>query len=91
MNHGISEWTGIEAMMLTDFFENKEKFAEKRTRLRHLNSFVTTEYRQDLPQERTVLENEIKELEEKITMFINSLNMEHLRSIIYMSLDMNAK
>ena len=85
------EWEGMSAILLTEYFEDKQHLAEKRTKLDHLNNFVTTDYRDDLSEMRSKLKNEIKETEQKIVEFISALSPQQLKSIIYMSLDMNVE
>lgn len=85
------EWEGMSAILLTEYLEDKQHLAEKRTKLDHLNNFVTTDYRDDLSEMRSKLKNEIKETEQKIVEFISALSPQQLKSIIYMSLDMNVE
>lgn len=85
------EWEGMSAILLTEYLEDKQHLAEKRTKLNHLNNFVTTDYRDDLSEMRSKLKNEIKETEQKIVEFISALSPQQLKSIIYMSLDMNVE
>lgn len=81
----------MSAILLTEYLEDKQHLAEKRTKLDHLNNFVTTDYRDDLSEMRSKLKNEIKETEQKIVEFISALSPQQLKSIIYMSLDMNVE
>lgn len=85
------EWEGMSVILLTEYFEDKQRLAEKKTKLNHLNNFVTTDYRDDLSEMKSKLENEVKEIEQKIVEFISALSPQQLKSIIYMSLDMDVK
>lgn len=85
------KWEGMSAILLTEYFEDKQHLAEKRTNLNHLNNFVTTDYRDDLSEMKRKLENEVKEIEQKIVEFISALSPQQLKSIIYMSLDMEVE
>ena len=85
------EWKGMSGILLTEYFENKQSLAEKRTKLNHLNNFVTTDYRNDLSEMKNELEKEVTEIEEKILEFISPLSEQQLKSIIYMSLDMDVE
>ena len=93
------EWNGMSAILLTEYFEDKQRLSEKKTKLNHLNNFVTTDYRDDLSEMKSKLEremkrkleNEVKEIEQKIVEFISALDPQHLKSIIYMSLDMDVE
>ncbi len=82
------EWKGKSEIFLNEYLDDKQSLAEKKIKLNHLCNFVTTEYRGDLSEVKESLENEIKELEKKIRIFISGLNMQQLKSVIYMSLDM---
>ena len=83
------EWKGKSQILLNEYFDNKQLLAEKKTKLNHLCNFVTTEYRSDLSEIKERLQEEISELEKKIRIFVSSLNIQQLKSIVYMSLDMN--
>lgn len=85
------EWEGMSAILLTEYFEDKQSLAEKRTKLNHLNNFVTTDYRDDLSEMKSKLENEVREIEQRIVEFISALSPQQLKSIIYMSLDMDVE
>lgn len=85
------EWEGMSGILLTEYFEDKQYLAEKKAKLNHLNNFVTTDYRDDLSEMKSELEKEVKELEQKIVEFISALSPQHLKSIIYMSLDMDVE
>lgn len=85
------EWKGKDRMLLMDYFDDKQHLAEKKTKLDHLNNFVSTEYRDDLSELKNNLEKEIKELEKKIIEFISGLDAQQLKSIIYMSLNMDVE
>ncbi len=85
------EWDGMSALLLTEYFEDKRRLAEEKKKLEHLNNFVSTEYRNDLAEIKDKLEKEVKEIEEKIVEFISGLNTQQLKSIVYMSLDMDVE
>lgn len=85
------EWNGMSAILLTEYSEDKRRLSEKKTKLNHLNNFVTTDYRDDLSEMKSKLEREVKEIEQKIVEFISALDPQHLKSIIYMSLDMDVE
>lgn len=85
------EWKGMGALLLTEYFDDKQRLAEKKRKLDHLNNFVSTEYRTDLSEIKDKLKKEINETEEKIVEFISGLNAQQLKSIIYMSLDMDVE
>lgn len=81
----------MNAILLTEYFEYKQRLSEKKTKLNHLNNFVTTNYRDDLLEMKRKLEKEVREIEQKIVEFISALGPQHLKSIIYMSLDMDVE
>lgn len=85
-SYDTQEWHGINALLLTEYLENKERLSEQKTKLRQLSHFLpaNSEWIQQLEQE-------IQELEDKIITFISPLDREQLQSILYMSLDMNIK
>lgn len=83
------EWKGKNAILLTEYFDDKQLLAEKKLKLNHLCNFVTTEYRSDLSEVKDKLKEEIEVLEKKIRIFISSLNRQQLQSLLYMSLNMN--
>lgn len=85
------EWKGMSGILLTEYFEDKQHLAEKKTKLNHLNNFLTTDYRDDLSEMKNKLEKEVMEIEEKILEFISPLSERQLKSIIYMSLDMDVE
>ncbi len=85
------EWEGMSALLLTEYFEDKQRLAEEKKKLDHLNNFVSTEYRNDLTEIKDKLEKEVKEIEKKIVEFISGLNTQQLKSIIYMSLNMDVE
>ena len=77
-------WKGAEALLLTEYFENKEKLNELKSMRNYLSrkGDVETEKHYD---------KEISEVENKILEFISGLDSQHLKSIIYMSLDMEVE
>lgn len=85
------EWEGMSALLLTEYFEDKQRLAEEKKKLDHLNNFVSTEYRNDLTEIKDKLEKEVKEIEKKIVEFISGLNTQQLKSIVYMSLNMDVE
>ena len=82
------EREGKSEILLNEYLNDKQLLTDKKIKLNHLCNFVTTEYRSDLPEVKESLEEEIKELEKKIRIFVSGLNMQQLKSVIYMSLDM---
>lgn len=83
------EWKGKNAILLTEYFDDKQLLAEKKLKLNYLCNFVTTEYRSELSEVKDKLKEEIEVLEKKIRIFISSLNRQQLQSLLYMSLNMN--
>ena len=77
------EWKGAEALLLTDYFENKEKLNE----LKSMKGYLSRKGDIEAEGEK-YYDKEISELENKIIEFISGLDSQHLKSIIYMSLDM---
>ena len=77
-------WKGAEALLLTDYFENKEKLNE----LKSMKGYLSR--KGDIGAEKHY-DKEISELENKIVEFISGLDSQHLKSIIYMSLDMDVE
>lgn len=82
------EWEGKSEILLNEYLNDKQLLTEKKIKLNHLCNFVTTEYRGDLSEIKERLQEEIKELEKNIRIFVSSLNIQQLKSVIYMSLDM---
>ena len=77
-------WNGAEALLLTEYFENKEKLNE----LKSIKDYLSR--RGDIkPQEH--YDKEIREIESKIVEFVSALDSQHLKSLIYMSLDMEVE
>lgn len=70
------EWNGRNGIMLAEYLDDKQRLAEKRIKL------VATP-----ANGREKLQEEIKEIEEKIIIFLSGLDADHLRDILYMSLD----
>lgn len=74
------EWLGSQAILLDEYLNNKQKLAELKEKKRYMD------YREYSTDE---IQREIIKIEQNIIEFICSLNSEHLKDIIYMSLDMN--
>lgn len=74
------EWKGANALLLSEYFENKEKLFELKKKKEYLD------YR---GEDIFNLEEEIKQIQISIIEFISGLDSQHLKSIIYMSLDMD--
>ena len=77
-------WKGAEALLLTEYFENKEKLNE----LKSMRDYLSR--KGDIEIEKHY-DKEILEVENKILEFISGLDNQHLKSIIYMSLDMEVE
>lgn len=77
-------WKGAEALLLTEYFENKEKLNE-------LNGIKVYLSRKGEIEHEEHYNKEIREVENKIVEFISSLDSQHLKSVIYMSLDMDVE
>lgn len=75
-------WEGADGLLLTEYFENKKKLSE----LKSGRSFLC--YR---GKDITEIDKEIELTEKAIMEFISGLNQQHLKSIIYMSLDMDVE
>ena len=76
-------WQGAETL-LTEYFENKEKLNELKGIKGYLSLKGETEHEE-------YYDKEIREVENKIVEFISSLDSQHLKSVIYMSLGMEAE
>ena len=77
-------WKGVEALLLTEYFENKEKLNE----LKGIKVYLS---RKGETEQEKHYDKEIREVENKIVEFISSLDSQHLKSVIYMSLDMDVE
>ena len=77
-------WKGAKALLLTEYFENKEKLNE----LKSIRDYLSR--KGDVETEKHC-DKEISEVENKILEFISGLDNQHLKSIIYMSLDMEVE
>ena len=77
-------WKGAKALLLTEYFENKEKLNE----LKSIRDYLSR--KGDVETEKHY-DKEISEVENKILEFIFGLDNQHLKSIIYMSLDMEVE
>ena len=77
-------WQGAKALLLTEYFENKEKLNE----LKSMRDYLSR--KGDIETEKHY-DKEILEVENKILEFISGLDSQHLKSIIYMSLDMEVE
>ena len=80
------EWKGAEALLLTNYFENREKLNE----LKSMKGYLSRKGDIESDGEK-YYDEEIAKLENKIVEFISGLDVQHLKSIIYMSLDMKDK
>lgn len=74
------EWKGANALLLNEYFENKEKLLELKKKKEYLD------YR---GEDVSNLEEEIKQIQMSIIEFVSGLDSQHLKSTIYMSLDMD--
>lgn len=76
------EWLGSNAILLNGYLDNKQKLVELKEKKRYLDyrGFDTSEIGQ-----------EINKIEQRIIEFVCSLDAEHLKSIIYMSLDIEVE
>ena len=74
------EWKGANALLLNEYFENKEKLFELKKKKEYLD------YR---GEDISNMEKEIKQIQMSIIEFVSGLDTQHLKSIIYMSLDMD--
>lgn len=72
-------WRGSNALLLNEYFDDKQNLADKKQMKRYLAGRTTD-----------TLNKEIRDLEIKIMEFVSSLDNKHLKSLIYMSLDINA-
>ena len=77
-------WEGAKALLLTEYFENKEKLNE----LKGIKAYLS---RKGETEHEGHYDKEIREVEDKIVEFISSLDSQHLKSVIYMSLNMDVK
>lgn len=75
-------WKGADGLLLTEYFDNKKKLSE----LKSGRNFLF--YR---GKDVTEIDKEIEQTEIAIMEFISGLGQQHLKSIIYMSLDMNVE
>ena len=75
-------WKGADGLLLTEYFDNKKKLSE----LKSGRNFLC--YR---GKDVTEIDKEIEQTEIAIMEFISGLGQQHLRSIIYMSLDMDVE
>lgn len=75
-------WKGADGLLLTEYFDNKKKLSE----LKSGRSFLC--YR---GKDVTEIDKEIEQTEIAVMEFISGLDQQHLKSIIYMSLDMDVE
>lgn len=75
-------WKGTDRLLLTEYFDNKKKLSE----LKSGRSFLC--YR---GKDVTEIDKEIEQTEIAVMEFISGLDQKHLKSIIYMSLDMDVE
>lgn len=75
-------WKGADGLLLTEYFDNKKKLSE----LKSGRSFLC--YR---GKDVTEIDKEIEQTEIAVMEFISGLDQKHLKSIIYMSLDMDVE
>lgn len=75
-------WKGADGLLLTEYFDNKKKLSE----LKSGRNFLC--YRGKYVTE---IDKEIEQTEIAIMEFISGLGQQHLKSIIYMSLDMDVE
>lgn len=75
-------WEGADGLLLTEYFENKQKLSE----LKSGRSFLY--YR---GKDITEIDKEIEQTEKAIIEFISGLGQQNLKSIIYMHLDMDVE
>lgn len=75
-------WKGADGLLLTEYFDNKKKLSE----LKGGRSFLC--YR---GKDVTEIDKEIEQTEIAVMEFISGLDQQHLKSIIYMSLDMDVE
>lgn len=84
------EWQGMDGILLTEYLKNKKRLAEKKMKLKlnQLNHFVLEDDKNGNERIKQ-LEKEVREIEEKIIGFISPLDREQLKSLLYLSLDMD--
>lgn len=75
-------WKGADGLLLTEYFDNKKRLSE----LKSGRNFLC--YR---GKDVTEIDKEIEQTEIAIMEFISGLGQQHLKSIIYMSLDMDVE
>lgn len=76
------KWSGSNAILLNEYLSNKQNLFELKERRRYLHyrGYDTSE-----------MDKQINKMEQNIVEFICSLDSEHLKSIIYMSLNMEVE
>lgn len=76
------EWLGANAILLEEYLENKQKLSELKEKKNYMNyrGYNTSD-----------IDAEINNIEANILKFVSNLNTQQLKSIIYMSLDMDVK
>lgn len=75
-------WEGASGLLLTEYFENKRKLSELKSGRKFFR------YRE---RDALEIDKEIEKTEISIMEFISGLDEQHLKSIIYMSLDMDVE
>lgn len=76
------EWLGANAILLGEYLENKQKLSELKEKKNYMD------YR---GYDTSDIDTEINNIEANIFEFVSNLNTQQLKSIIYMSLDMDVK
>ena len=76
------EWLGANDISLGEYLENKQKLSELKEKKNYMNyrGYNTSD-----------IDAEINNIEANILKFVSNLNTQQLKSIIYMSLDMDVK
>lgn len=76
------EWLGANAISLGEYLENKQKLSELKEKKNYMNyrGYNTSD-----------IDAEINNIEANILKFVSNLNTQQLKSIIYMSLDVDVK
>ena len=76
------EWLGANAILLEEYLENKQNLSELKEKKSYMN------YR---GYDTSDVDAEINNIEASILEFVSNLDAQQLKSIIYMSLDMDVK
>ncbi len=75
-------WKGADGLLLTEYFENKKELSESKSG----RNFLCYK-----GNDTSEIDKEIEKIEISIMEFISGLDEPHLKSIIYMSLDMDVE